>query len=81
VEAASRYSADSPNARLVMAGKPTYGRFPEVSPVTDEAHRHEGLRALAVVPVWDEGRVIAALKQVAAAQRDGPCPRGDPLGV
>ena len=61
VESASHYGADSPQARLVKAGKPVYGLLTEVSPVTDAVREREGLRAVAVIPVLYEGDVIASL--------------------
>ncbi len=61
VEQTSRYEADSPNARMVLAGDPVYGRADEIFPATDEIPKRERLRALAVVPVKYRGQVVAAL--------------------
>jgi PAS domain S-box-containing protein len=61
IEGASHYDADSANARLVMAGKPIYTRHQELGVPLNEVRRRESLRAIAVVPVPFEGRVIACL--------------------
>jgi PAS domain S-box-containing protein len=61
VQNASRYDADSANARLVMSGKPIYARHHELDVPLDRSARHEGLRAIAIIPVPYEGRVIACL--------------------
>ncbi|MCU0293971.1 MAG: PAS domain-containing protein [Thermoanaerobaculaceae bacterium] len=60
VEISSHYAPDSIQARLVNAGRPRYGLHQQVVPGEPERHR-EGLRALAVIPVLSEGRVVACL--------------------
>ncbi len=75
IKAASHYSADAPNARLVMAGKPIYMKFQELGlPVNDPLHG-EGLQALGFVPVKYEGEVIACIN-VASHTRDSIPPLG-----
>jgi PAS domain S-box-containing protein len=61
VRSVSHYDADSDNARLVMAGKPVYARRQELDALLDEVGRREQLRAIAVVPIRHEDRVIACL--------------------
>ena len=61
IESASHYDADSDNARLVMAGLPVYSRYQEVDPEMDDVIRWEELRATAILPVKNDGRVIACL--------------------
>ncbi len=61
VNAVSHYDADSDNARLVMAGKPIYRQIRKLGILMDEALLCEGLRAVAIIPVQYEGRVIACL--------------------
>jgi len=57
----SHYDADSENARLIMAGKPIYTQYQKLGVVLDEIKQREGLRAIAIIPVRYEGRVIACL--------------------
>ncbi len=61
VERSSRYTADSIRARFVMAGKPSFGRYQELTGPVDEVRRQEGLRALAIIPVLHKGRAVASL--------------------
>jgi PAS domain S-box-containing protein len=61
VKRVSRYEADSPEARLIMTGKPVYSLLQELGIPLGKARRGEGLRAVAFVPVFYEGKVIACL--------------------
>jgi len=62
IEAASVFTAESLNTRLVMEGKPVYREYANVLPGAKEpARKREGLRFIAIVPVLHEGRVIACL--------------------
>jgi PAS domain S-box-containing protein len=77
VDSAAHYEADSASARLVMAGKPIYTEHLRLGVPLDEARRREGLRAVAVVPLHHEDRVIGCLNvashtldQVPASARD-----------
>ncbi len=69
VKAVSHFAADSPNARLVMDGKPFYLSHKELVPLMDEARRSEGLRAVAVIPIRYEDLVLAAFN-LASHSRD-----------
>jgi two-component system cell cycle sensor histidine kinase/response regulator CckA len=71
VEEVSHFGPDSPQARLVMAGRPVYlatGELPQGHP----ACASEGIRALAILPVPYEGRVITVLN--VASRRHGSIP-------
>ncbi len=61
VEATSYYDADSPNARLVMAGEPVYVDYQGLGLPLDDVRRRENLRGIAILPVHHEGKVIACL--------------------
>ena len=61
VKSVSHYNADSVNAASVMAGKPIYTQHQELGVPLDEVSRRAGLRAIAVIPVQYEDRVIACL--------------------
>ena len=61
IKSASHYDADSPSARLCMAGNPIYTLYQELGVPLDEAKHHEGLRAVAIIPVHYANRVIACL--------------------
>jgi len=61
VECALHYDADSPSARLVMAGQPVYSQYDKLGVHPDKTRSSEGLRAIAVIPIQHEGRVIACL--------------------
>jgi GAF domain-containing protein len=70
VESASRYEGDSPNALVVKAGKPIYARHRELGVPVDGVRAREGPRAMAVLPISHEGRVIGCLN-VASHSLDG----------
>jgi len=61
VEHVSHHTATSPQALLVMRGVPFYGSYGEFPGPMDEVRRQEGLKALAVIPVQHDGRIVAAL--------------------
>ena len=44
------FPADSPNARLVMAGKPIYREYEDIELPTDDVRHREGLKAMARGP-------------------------------
>ncbi len=61
VEHASYYSANSPNAKLVMIGQPVYKQSIDLLLTSrDEALRQENLRATAIIPVKSGKKTIAA---------------------
>jgi len=61
VECAAHYDVDSPSARLVMVGQPVYSQHQNLGVPLDKAHTSEGLRAIAVIPVQHDTKVIACL--------------------
>ncbi len=61
LKSASHYSADSANARLINKGKPIYSRHQKIDVDTDNARIKEGLRAIAILPVFHKKKVVACL--------------------
>jgi PAS domain S-box-containing protein len=61
VNTVSHYDAGSANARVVMAGEPIYTQHLKLAVPLTEDERRESLRAMAIIPVRHEGRVIACL--------------------
>lgn len=58
----AHYEADSANAHLVMAGRPVFGYLPDLKRAEAASGLDdEGIRALAIMPVAHEKRVIACL--------------------
>jgi PAS domain S-box-containing protein len=60
VEAASHYSEDSDNARVVMAGQPMYTRHQDLGVALGEARVSEHLHAIAIIPIVHEGCVVGS---------------------
>ena len=61
IKSASKYSKDSPSAKLVMAGKPIYSQHHKLGIPLDKISYKEMLLAIAVIPIKHEGSVIACL--------------------
>ncbi len=61
IKAVSHYSAETPNARIVMKGSPVYTTYANLGVPLDDIRRKENFKAIAVIPVKSEGRVIAAI--------------------
>jgi PAS domain S-box-containing protein len=57
----SHYPAGSDNARIVLAGKPLYVQFSTTGVVHTPEQDKENLKAVAIIPIWHGGRVIASL--------------------
>ncbi len=72
VRSASHYGPDSPNARLVMKGKPVYSLYAELGVQPELLESDDGLRAAAIVPVWHQGRVIACLNVASHTHKKVP---------
>jgi PAS domain S-box-containing protein len=72
VAAASYYPADSRNTRLVMEGKPVYGRHRELGLRLSGPEPREGLQALAVVPLSSQGRVIGCVNVASSVMCEAP---------
>ncbi len=61
VNSVLHYTADSPNARYVMAGTPIYTQHPHITVSQTVPVRQEGLLALGVIPIHHKERVIGCL--------------------
>ena len=61
VNGASHYDAGSAHVQLVMAGEPMYTQHLKLDVPLTEDERRESLRAMAIIPVRHEDRVIACL--------------------
>jgi signal transduction histidine kinase len=61
VQAVSHVDSTSPGARLVLKGEPIYTHHSELGIPMDDVRAEQGLRALAIIPFKDEGRVIGVL--------------------
>lgn len=61
ITAASSFASDSRNTRLVMEGRPVYTRYDDMGIDHSKEEILEGLQALAIIPVLDEGAVVASL--------------------
>jgi len=61
VASAAHFAADAPQTHLVMAGRALYAHLAALSPLMDDVRRKEGLRAIVILPIAYEGRVIAGL--------------------
>ena len=72
VEAVSHCRADSVETGRVMTGKAFYVPRSTASDAVRQACRAEGLRAIGVVPVCHQGRVIGALNMASRGQDEIP---------
>ncbi|MBI4719900.1 MAG: sigma 54-interacting transcriptional regulator [Chitinivibrionia bacterium] len=54
-------AADAARAKTVMRGEPVYSQFQEIELSRDPELMKEGLRALAVIPIKHEGKVLACI--------------------
>jgi PAS domain S-box-containing protein len=61
VENVSTFSFDSPEGRVVLAGKPLYRHFREIGLTTNPVIIGENLQCIAVLPITFRGEVIACL--------------------
>ncbi len=61
VKSVSHYPGDSLNARMVMEGKPVFTRLSKTGLVNPPVFEREGLKAIAIVPIPYNGRIIACL--------------------
>jgi PAS domain S-box-containing protein len=64
---ASRYDAAAPETQAVLAGVPLYACFEDIAGSHNGANEREGLRALAVVPIKHEGRVVGCMNMASHA--------------
>lgn len=61
VDLVSQFDADSTEAQIMGKGEPVYLRHGEILGPYDQAKRQEGIRALAVIPIRHDAKVIACL--------------------
>jgi PAS domain S-box-containing protein len=62
IASASRYTADSANAKIVMEQKPVWVPFDAMGVDHNDIQTAEGLRAIAILPITSGGRSIACLE-------------------
>jgi len=72
VEAGAYHAADSPQAAAVQAGNAIYASTEELPPFLDSVQQQEGLKALAVIPILNEGRIIACINVASHTRRTVP---------
>jgi PAS domain S-box-containing protein len=68
----SHFAADTPQTRLVRAGASVFTRLGEITGLQEDAHKMEGLRSLAVVPIVHEGEVIAVFNMASHQHESMP---------
>ena len=59
--ASAYFSSATANTSLVMSGRPVYSRYADLKGRLSEAERREALRALAVIPIRHESRIIGSM--------------------
>jgi PAS domain S-box-containing protein len=72
IASASHYEKDAPNTQLVMAGRSIYSEHLQLGVPLDEAERREGLRAIAVIPILHEDRVIGCMNIASHTRAEVP---------
>lgn len=72
VEMIKHAPAGAPNHALVMAGKPIYSQYLREARPINAIRLHEGLQALAVIPLQHEGHVIGSLNIASHANPEVP---------
>jgi PAS domain S-box-containing protein len=61
VDAVSYWPPNGPQMRLINEGRPIFARYPDLPLPHDQVRRSEGLRAIALVPLFHDGKAIGAL--------------------
>ncbi|MBD3182993.1 PAS domain S-box protein, partial [Candidatus Poribacteria bacterium] len=61
IEKNSHFDADSPNAKLIKQGEPLYTLHKELRKELERPELKEKIKAIAVIPIKYEGKVIACL--------------------
>ncbi len=61
IKSALHYDANSPSTQLVMKGKPVYKQHQDLGVPLDETRLKEQLRAIAVIPILHNQKVIGCL--------------------
>jgi PAS domain S-box-containing protein len=79
VERTGRYGPDDPQTQLVMAGAPVFRRWNDLLLPADAIGDGEGLRAIAVIPVAHEGKVVGSLNAASHDEDEIQDPARDAL--
>ncbi|OPY37098.1 MAG: Bacterioopsin transcriptional activator [Methanoregula sp. PtaU1.Bin051] len=79
VQSVSHYPAGSPNAEMVMAGKPIYIEFHKIGISHTPVQEREGIKAIAIIPITYGGRVIACMNVASHVFDDVPASARIPL--
>ncbi len=66
----SRFSPDTGNVRVVMSGEPLYVYYQEMGIPRADPAGEEGLKALALLPIESEGKVIGCINLASHSLRD-----------
>jgi transcriptional regulator with GAF, ATPase, and Fis domain len=61
VATVSQYGPDSPNTKLVMGGTPVFWKHEDLGTGLADKKKKEGLKEMAIIPIQNEGKTIAAL--------------------
>jgi|GEM_PF-5736486 len=72
VNAVRFYPADSPNLKLVLGGTPLYTAYDALPVPKRDPELREGLRAIAVVPIHYEGRVVGCINTASRSFTETP---------
>ena len=66
------FPPDSKSVRMVQSGKAIYGNYNDVRPVTDDVRMKEGLRSIAIIPIMDQGKLVAILNLASHTHESTP---------
>jgi len=69
---AALYPAHSQNVRFILAGEPVYATYDTLGVPVGPAQKAERLRAVAVIPIKHDGRVVACLNVASHTSDDVP---------
>jgi PAS domain S-box-containing protein len=72
VRAVAHLGADSAQMKVVRQGRPVFSSYAEPGIPLDEVRLHEGLRAIAVLPLSHERQIIGALVLASRTMNDIP---------
>ena len=72
VKAVTHYSAGDPETKLVLQGQSVFTAFRNLPAARSAAGLHEGLRAIAIIPLSHNRRVIGALNLASHTAEDIP---------
>lgn len=72
VQAVTLIAADSDRARLVRQGVPIYTHYDQANLVELPVQHQEGLRGLAIIPIFHQGRLVACFNLASHTLADVP---------